>query len=114
MNIIVERPQLVRAVLRYLNMNFGDLTPKSYLNIPGKVFYVNKQGGTVLEYEEDNEFEPTVWVDTTLLWSKITNAFHINYNEIQSILEVWLKGEPYKFEGVAVSQARLSLDFDFD
>ena len=38
MNIIVDRPQLVRAMLLYLNMNFGDLTPKSYLNIPDKVF----------------------------------------------------------------------------
>jgi len=114
MNIIVDRPQLVRAVLRYLNMNFGDLTPKWYLNIPGKVFYVDKRGGTVLEYEEDNEFEPTVWVDRVLLWSKITNAFHLNYNEIQSILEVWLKEKPYEFEGVVVGQARLGLDFDFD
>jgi hypothetical protein len=45
MNIIVDRPQLVRTALLYLNNNFGDLTRKSYLNIPGKVFYVNKQGG---------------------------------------------------------------------
>ena len=41
MNIIVDKPQLVRAVLLYLNMNFGDLTRKTYLNIPDKVFYVN-------------------------------------------------------------------------
>ena len=113
MDIIVDRPQLVRVMLLYLNMNFGDLTPKSYLNIPDKVFYVDKQGGTVLEYEEDNEFEPTVWVDGTLLWSKITNIFHLNYNEIQSILELWLK-ETYNFEGVSVSQARLGIDLNFD
>ena len=112
MNIIVDRPQLVRAVLLYLNMNFGDLTPKSYLNIPGKVFYVDKHGGTVLEYEEDNPFDPTVWVDTKLLWSRIENAFHLNYNEIQLILEVWFK-ETYNLEGVA-SKTSLGLDFDFD
>jgi hypothetical protein len=113
MNIIVDRPKLVRVVLLYLNNNFGDLTPKSYSNIPGKVFYVNKKGGTVLEYEKDNSFEPTVWVDKTLLWSKITNIFHLNYNEIQSILELWLK-ETYNFEGVEVSQASLGLDLNFD
>ena len=113
MNIIVDRPKLVRIVLLYLNNNFGDLTTKSYSIIPGKVFYVDKQGGTVLEYEEDNEFEPTVWVDGTLLWSKITNIFHLNYSEIQSILELWLK-ETYNFEGVSVSQARLGLDLDLD
>ena len=43
MNIIVDRPKLVRVVLLYLNNNFGDLTPTSYSNIPGKVFYVNKK-----------------------------------------------------------------------
>jgi hypothetical protein len=113
MNIIVDRPKLVRVVLLYLNNNFGDLTPKSYVNIPGTVFYVDKKGGTVLEYEEDNEFEPTVWVDGTLLWLKIKNIFYLNYNEIQSILELWLK-ETYNFEGVSVSQARLGLDLNFD
>jgi hypothetical protein len=112
MDIIVDRPQLVRAMLLYLNMNFGDLTPKSYLNIPDKVFYVDKQGGTVLEYEEDNEYGPTVWVDRRLLWSRIENAFHLNYNDIQSILEVWYK-ETYNLEGVA-SQTSLGLDLDFD
>ena len=112
MNIIVDRPQLVRVVLRYLNMNFGDLTPKSYLNIPGKVFYVDKRSQTVLEYEKDNQYEPTVWVDTDILWSKITDIFHIKYNEIQSILEVWLK-ETYNLEGVSASPYRLNLDFDF-
>ena len=113
MNIIVDRPKLVRVVLLYLNNNFGDLTPKSYVNIPGTVFYVDKKGGTVLEYEEDNEFEPTVWVDGTLLWLKIKNIFYLNYNEIQSILELWLK-ETYNFEGVSVSQARLGIDLNFD
>jgi len=113
MNIIVDRPKLVRVVLLYLNNNFVDLTPKSYVNIPGTVFYVDKKGGTVLEYEEDNEFEPTVWVDGTLLWLKIKNIFYLNYNEIQSILELWLK-ETYNFEGVSVSQARLGLDLNFD
>jgi hypothetical protein len=113
MNIIVDRPKLVRVVLLYLNNNFGDLTPKSYVNIPGTVFYVDKKGGTVLEYEEDNEFEPTVWVDGTLLWLKIKNIFYLNYNEIQSILELWLK-ETYNFEGVSVSQASLGLDLNFD
>ncbi len=111
MNIIVDRPKLVRVVLLYLNNNFGDLTPKSYVNIPGTVFYVDKGGQTILEY--NNSFEPTVWVDKTLLWSKITNIFHLNYNEIQSILEVWLK-ETYNFEGVSVSQARLGIDLNFD
>lgn len=94
-------------------MNFGDLTRKTYLNIPDKVFYVNKHGETVLEYEEDNEYGPAVWFDTRLIWSRIENAFHLNYNEIQSILEVWLKEKPYELDGVSANHFRLNLDFDF-
>ena len=113
MDIQVNREQIFRVVIKWLNMYFGDLTPKTYLNIPGKVFYVDKRSRTVLEYEKDNQYEPTVWVDTDILWSKITDIFHIKYNEIQSILEVWLK-ETYNLEGASVSQTRLALNFGFD
>ena len=99
MNIIVDRPQLVRVVLRYLNMNFGDLTPKSYLNIPGKVFYVNTDNEVIMEYDKENEH---VWIDYYNFWSKIESLFSLNYRETQSIMKVWLE-ETYKLEGVTPS-----------
>ena len=113
MDIQVNKEQMFRVVIKWLNMYYGDLTPKTYLNIPGKVFYVDKRSQTVLEYEKDNQYEPTVWVDTDILWSKITDIFHIKYNEIQSILEVWLK-ETYNLEEITVSQTRLALNFGFE
>ena len=113
MDIQVNKEQMFRVVIKWLNIYYGDLIPKTYLNIPGKVFYVDKRGVTVLEYEKDNEYEPTVWVDSDILWSKITDIFHIKYNEIQSILEVWLK-ETYDLEGITVSQTRLALNFGFE
>ena len=113
MDIQVNREQIFRVVIKWLNMYYGDLTPKTYLNIPGKVLYLDKRSRTVLEYEKDNQYEPTVWVDTDILWSKITDIFHIKYNEIQSILEVWLK-ETYNLEEITVSQTRLALNFGFE
>jgi hypothetical protein len=113
MDIQVNKEQMFRVVIKWLNMYYGDLTTKTYLNIPDKVFYVDKRSQTVLEYEKDNQYEPTVWVDTDILWSKITDIFHIKYNEIQSILEVWLK-ETYDLEGITVSQTRLALNFGFE
>jgi hypothetical protein len=113
MDIQVNKEQMFRVVIKWLNMYYGDLTPKTYLNIPGKVLYLDKRSRTVLEYEKDNQYEPTVWVDTDILWSKITDIFHIKYNEIQSILEVWLK-ETYNLEGITVSQTRLALNFGFE
>ena len=113
MDIQVNKEQMFRVVIKWLNMYYGDLTPKTYLNIPGKVLYLDKRSRTVLEYEKDNQYEPTVWVDSDILWSKITDIFHIKYNEIQSILEIWLK-ETYNLEGITVSQTRLGLNFGFD
>jgi hypothetical protein len=113
MDIQVNKEQMFRVVIKWLNMYYGDLTTKTYLNIPDKVFYVDKRSQTVLEYEKDNQYEPTVWVDSDILWSKITDIFHIKYNEIQSILEVWLK-ETYDLEGITVSQTRLALNFGFE
>jgi hypothetical protein len=113
MDIQVNKEQMFRVVIKWLNMYYGDLTPKTYLNIPGKVLYLDKRSRTVLEYEKDNQYEPTVWVDTDILWSKITDIFHIKYNEIQSILEVWLK-ETYNLEEITVSQTRLALNFGFE
>ena len=113
MDIQVNEEQMFRVVIKWLNMYYGDLTPKTYLNIPGKVLYLDKRSRTVLEYEKDNQYEPTVWVDTDILWSKITDIFHIKYNEIQSILEVWLK-ETYNLEEITVSQTRLALNFGFE
>jgi hypothetical protein len=89
----------LRSLFNYLSSNKTEINPK--------IFLVEKLD------EEDNGFEPTVWVDTKLLWSRIENAFHLNYNDIQSILKVWLK-ETYNFEEISVSQASLGLDFDFD
>ena len=113
MDIQVNKEQMFRVVIKWLNMYYGDLTTKTYLNIPGKVFYVDKQSQTVLEYEKDNKYEPTVWVDIDLLWSKIADTFHLKYNEIQSILEIWLK-ETYNLEGITASQTRLALNLDFE
>jgi DNA-directed RNA polymerase len=113
MDIEVNKNQIERVVIKWLNIYYGDLTTKTYLNIPDRVLYVDKRSRTVLEYDEDNEYGSTVWVDSDILWSKITEIFHLKYNDIQSILQVWLK-ETYNLEGVTASQTRLALNFGFD
>ena len=96
MNIIVDRPQLVRTVLLYLNMNFGDLTPKKHKNYSGNVFYVNSDNVVMMQYNQENE---RIYIQNDHIWGKIESLFHLNYNDTQSIMKAWLE-ETYKLVGV--------------
>ena len=96
MNIIVDRPQLVRTVLLYLNMNFGDLTEKTSDYIYNSVYYVNLNDEVMMEY---NAQEELVYIDYDF-WSKIESLFHLNYNDTQSIMKVWLEEKPYELVGI--------------
>jgi hypothetical protein len=96
MDIIVDRPQLVRIVLLYLNNNFGDLTPKKHKDHPKLVFYVNSDNGVMMEYDKENG---GVYIHYEHIWSKIESLFHLNSRETQSIMKVWLE-EAYKLGGV--------------
>ena len=94
MNIIVDKPQLVRAVLLYLNNNFGNLTPKTTEKYPNSVFYVNSDNEVMMEYGEK-----VVVIHYKQIWSKIESLFHLEYKDIKSIMKVWSE-ETYKLEDV--------------
>jgi len=99
MSIIVDRPKLVISVLVYLNMNFGDLTPKTNSKYRNSVFYLNSNNEVMMEYDKENGH---VFIHNDHVWSKIESLFHLNYNDIKSIMKVWLE-ESYKLEGVTPS-----------
>jgi hypothetical protein len=96
MNIIVDRPKLVRVVLLFLNNNFGNLTPKTTEKYPNSVFYVNSNNEITMEYNQENY---RVYINYDHIWSKIESLFHLNYGDIQSFIKVWLE-DTYKLEGV--------------
>ena len=96
MNIIVNRPQLVRAVLLYLNKNFGNLTQKTIPKYPDSVFYVNSDNESLMEYDKKNEY---VWIHYYQIWSKIESLFPIENRETELIMKHWLE-ETYKLKGV--------------
>jgi hypothetical protein len=96
MNIIIDKPQLVRVVLLYLNKSFGNLTQKTRTRYPDSVFYVNSNDEILMEYDKENEY---VWLHYDQIWSKIESLFPLNSSEIQSIMKHWLE-ETYKLKGV--------------
>ncbi len=92
MDIIVDRPKLVRVVLLYLNNNFGDLIPKKDKDHPNSVFYLDSNNEVMIEYDEKYG---DAYVHHDNFWSKLESLFHLNALEVQSIMKVWLK-ETYK------------------
>jgi hypothetical protein len=92
MNIIVDKPQLVRVVLLYLNKNFGNLTPKTNSEFSNSVFYVNSDNEILMEYNKETE---RVYIHYDQIWSKFQSLFHLNPVDILSIMKVWLE-EDYK------------------
>jgi hypothetical protein len=96
MNIQVNKHQLERVVIKWLNNYFGDLTTKKHKDNPDSVFYVNSHNEVMMESDKKNE---RVYINYAHIWSKIESLFHLDYNDTQSIMKVWLE-ETYKLEGV--------------
>ena len=96
MDIQVNKDQLDRVVIKWLNKNFGNLTPKTTEKYPNSVFYVKSDNEIMMEYVQENGY---VYIHYDNIWSTIELLFHLNYDDIQSIMKVWLE-ETYKLEGV--------------
>lgn len=87
MNIIIDKPQLVRVVLLYLNNNFGNLTQKTSPKYPNSVFYVDSDGKVLMEYEKENK---DFYIEYPHLWNKINSLFSIGHFDTEQILKNWL------------------------
>ena len=100
MNIIIDKPQLVKAVKLYLTKSFGDLTQKKTDSYPGKVFYLNNNDEVLMVEDIENKY---VYVSYDKIWSKLKHYFYINDYDINIILLNWLI-EHYKFTNIVVAQ----------
>jgi len=110
MDIQVNKDQLERVVIKWLNMYFGDLTPKTGNDLYNSIYYVNLNDEVIMEYDQDYE---NIYIHYDHIWSKLESLFHINYDEIQSIMKVWLE-ETYKLEGVKPIKSAVDLGLEED
>jgi hypothetical protein len=53
-----------------------------------------------MEYNHEIE---SVYISDDQIWSKIESLFHLNYGEIYSIMNLWLK-DTYNLEGATLLQ----------
>ena len=101
MDIQVNKEQLERIVIKWLNKNFGNLTPKKRKDNPNVFFYINSDNEVLMGYDKKNNY---LWISDPRIWLMIESLFHLKHGEIYSIMNLWLK-DTYNLEGATLMQA---------
>ena len=110
MDIQVNKEQLERIVIKWLNKNFGNLTPKKRKDNPNVLFYVNSDNEVLMGYDKKNNY---LWVSESRIWLMIESLFHLKHGEIYSIMNLWLK-DTYNLEGATLMQVTGSFTLEED
>jgi hypothetical protein len=96
MNIQVNKHQLERVVIKWLDKHFGDLTIKTSKDYPDSVFYVNSDNEIFMDHNKKNK---VIWIDYDKIWSKLESLFYLKNGNVRLIMKDWLK-EHYNLSGV--------------
>ena len=86
MDIQVNKDQLDRVVIKWLNMYYGNLTLKEISHIPDSVFYVNSKNKQIMDYTINNKI---LHVDSEVLGS-LMDIFKIDQVNVRSVIRKWV------------------------
>ena len=95
MDIQVNKDQLERVAIKWLNLYYGDLKQKEFDDYPDEMFYVNSDDEIMMSHLKIKSGKH-IYIDD-LIWEQITTIFNLSYNDSVSIMKHWLK-ETYKLE----------------
>jgi hypothetical protein len=95
MKIIITESSRDRLVLKWLNREFGDLTPVVKGN---RTFYVDKDRKPLFFYYQ-NEKNGSVYINYERIWVFFESIFGLKRPQTQEILKVWLE-EIYNLRGL--------------
>jgi hypothetical protein len=93
MDIQVNKDQLDRVVIKWLNKHYSNLTLKEISHIPDSVFYVNSKNKEIMDYTINNKI---LHMEVEILVS-LTDLFKIDQSEVRSIIRKWVY-ETYDIE----------------
>ncbi len=91
MKYIITESQMDRAVIKWLNLEYGDLEPFEIEKNPYYIFFM-KDGEVVFDYNKKNGY---VGISYDNIWSFLSSFFGLEYKEIQDITKEWVE-EHYK------------------
>ena len=82
-----------RAVLKYLNSEYGDLEPYETDRRPEYIFFM-KDGELIFDYNKESG---VVYISYDKIWSFLKSFFGLEYEEIQDLTKEWVE-EHYKLD----------------
>jgi hypothetical protein len=91
MKVIITESQKDRAIIKWLNSEYGDLERYGKKKYPDYIFFM-KDGEVVFDY---NEVNGIVFISYDKIWSFLENFFGLEYKEIQDLTKEWVE-EHYK------------------
>ena len=83
--------KLKHKIIKYLNSEYGDLTPYETEKYRELIFFM-KDGKLIFDYNKKNGY---VGVSYDKIWSFLENFFGLEYEEIQGLTKEWVE-EHYK------------------
>lgn len=94
MKVIITESQKNRTIIKWLNSEYGDLTPyETEKHHPNQIFFM-KDEKVLFNY---NKKPKTVGISYDKIWSFLEYFFGLEYEEIQDITKEWIE-EYYKLE----------------
>ena len=109
MNIQVNKHQLERVVIKWLDKHFGDLTIKKHNNYPKDIFYINSKYQILIQFSKD------YWeidISDNHIWSHLENIFHLKDYYVRSIIKIWLE-DTYKLNLNDMAIRKFEGDYEF-
>ena len=94
MKIIITESSRDRLVLKWLNREFGDLTP---VVKDGRTYYVDENRKPLFYYYQDSK-NGYVYINYDRIWSLIGNIFGLDDSQTREILTICLE-DIYKLRG---------------
>jgi hypothetical protein len=96
MDIQVNKDQLERVAIKWLNIYYGDLKQKEFDDHPDEMFYVNSSDEIMMSHLKA-KYGKYIYIDD-LIFEQIKTIFNLSYDDSESIIHKWLK-ETYKLGG---------------
>jgi hypothetical protein len=86
MDIQVNKHQLERVVIKWLDKHYGNLTLKEISYFTDTVFYFNHNNKQMMDYNTDNGI---LHVNNDILMS-LVNMFKLTYVDVRTIVPKWM------------------------
>jgi len=86
MDIQLNKHQLERVVIKWLNKYYGNLTLKEISYFTDTVFYFNPNNKQMMDYNTDNGI---LHVNNDILMS-LVNMFKLTYADVRTIVPKWM------------------------